>query len=116
MLRVSYINPIGYAETKSVGGKKVKLHLCTINDELWAEIQVIKNEKGEKEHILCCFFANKEHIKNCAKGRLCLDGMHYHFNTWNMGTHVNNTVFKCLTQMGAKVSFYYKEYKKDIKI
>ena len=115
MLRVSYINPIGYVITKAINGTPIKLHLCTINDELWAEIQVLKNEKGEKEHHLCGFFANKQHIKNCVKGGISLNGMHYHFNTWYMG-NVNTTVIKCLTQMGAKVSLYYKEYKKDIKI
>lgn len=115
MLRVSYVNPIGYVTEKSRDGKTYKMYLCTINDELWAEIHVQKCVGKAKEYQLCGFFTNKEHIKNCAKNGMRLDGSHYHFNTWYMG-NVNTTVLKCLTQMGAKVSLYYKKQDKDVKI
>lgn len=114
MLRVSYVNPIGYVTTKTLDGKTQKLHLCTINDQCWAEIFVLKCQEKAKEYQLNCFFANMDHIKRCAKGGMQMKGYHYHFNTWNMGRSVNTTILKCLTQMGAKVSLYYKEYKKKV--
>lgn len=114
MLKVDYTNPIGYVTRKTTNGNNVKLHLCTINDKCWAEIHSFVNETNVREHQLCMFFCNEEHIKNCAQSHIDLKDCHYHFNAWNMGSHVNNTIFKCLLQMGAKVSLYYKEYKKQV--
>lgn len=116
MLRVSYVNPIGYVTKKTTEGKTVKLHLCTINDQCWAEIQPLINDKGEKDHYLCMFFCNTQHIKNCANSHFDLSDCHYHFNTAYTEKHTNETIYRCLTQMGAKVTLYYKKYKKTIKI
>lgn len=116
MLRVSYVNPMGYATKK---GRKEKIWLCYANVKLWAEIQTYKDKKdGKYYRQLNMFLDGNDHLKRCVMSKdwpLKLNGYTYHFNTAEKCTITKETIW-LLTYAGAKVEFYYKPRKRKVVI
>lgn len=65
MLHVDYKNRIGYY-TIQRDEQKFKIWLCHAN-ALCAEIYFYKDENGEDTSMLYSFYADIQHLKNCAK-------------------------------------------------
>lgn len=121
-LNVNYLNPMGYVvsteEIRDIANgnflierKRFKYDLCFANIELFAEIEHIVTENGT-EHILHYVFFNNDHLKRIIKAegedaKYLLAGRHYHFNSFYRA--VNQTTIEYLNQLGAKVSFFYKD-------
>ena len=87
--------------------KRFKFDLCFANIELFAEI-----EHTPTGHRLHYFFYDNEHLKRIIKAegenaKYFLANRHYYFNAFY--SCPNKTTVRLLTQMGAKVSFFYKD-------
>lgn len=119
MLNVSYKNPMGYVDVKSYDGKSpTRWWLCRCNTSCWAEIHttIEKDDDGEKvfTRTLGNWFYDIQHLKNCVKDELDFSRCHYHINLANCKGSINQAAMTCLTKMGAKITLYYKEYKKNV--
>ena len=98
--------------TTDQGKRRAKFSCCWCNTDLWAEIEHTRNASGEKVHLLQLFFNDNDHLRNIVKyegPNACkfLADRHYYFNSYF--SKPTKTTIRLLNQLGAKVSFYYKD-------
>lgn len=101
-LHVNYDRKIGHY-TLTQGENKFKIHFCACN-ALCAEIYFYKDDEGREMCQLHSFFADIQHVKNCAKAGL--------LNTYESGItlyakEMSNDLWKMariFTEQGIKVT------------
>lgn len=111
MLRVSYLNPMGYVLMPVLGTtKKCKCDICQANVKLWAEIHHCTDNEGKLVHQLMGFYMDNAHLERCLKSMpTMLEGYEYHLNSYYKNWSAQT--LRLLCRMGASIIIYYEEPK-----